>query len=152
MMRLVLASTLFAASTLGCGAVDVAEKEKCTPDFTRCRPGAASLVEKCNDEGTGYLEHDQCGVDELCSGGECIPKQGGTPGGGGCEDSKGCALSEYCVRAIGDCAGSGTCQPVPQSCDGDTGGPVCDCHGVSHDSQCLAAQIKANVEKYGSCN
>jgi hypothetical protein len=90
---------LFALSA--CGDTNVAETKECTPGVSRCTDDGS--VETCNDTGQ-FMFSEQCGVDDVCSAGECIEKQG------------------PCEARTDNCDANATCVPI------DTSGYTCTCN------------------------
>ena len=114
-----------------------------------------------------------CGTGEFCNpAGVCCPAFGCAPqcpngvllDAKGCETcqcapantcsaTSDCAKSQYCAKPDGQCATSGACLPIPQTCPAvppPTGG-VCGCNGVDYADACSAAKAGINTNHTGSC-
>ncbi|MGB2985997.1 MAG: Kazal-type serine protease inhibitor domain-containing protein [Phycisphaerae bacterium] len=74
--------------------------------------------------------------------GECLPMF--------CISNDDCFLGEYCLKAVGDCAGFGKCAERPEICQ-DVLGPVCGCNGETYLNPCKAARAGENVAYGGAC-
>ena len=67
-----------------------------------------------------------------------------------CADSTGCGDAQHCAKAPGDCAGAGTCKPIPGSCP-LTDAPVCGCDGETYLNACVGSQSGTSVASEGLC-
>ncbi len=74
--------------------------------------------------------------------GECIPA--------GCQSSADCNESEYCAKEVGDCDGTGHCEPRPGGCI-PSGETVCGCDGETYEDVCYAALAGVSVAHDGPC-
>jgi hypothetical protein len=75
--------------------------------------------------------------------GACIP----TPV---CYSNSECPVGDYCAKAIGDCAGKGSCTLKPEICALFVD-PVCGCNGITYSNACEAASAGVPVAHGGTC-
>ncbi|MDP8224667.1 MAG: hypothetical protein P9L99_15000 [Candidatus Lernaella stagnicola] len=67
-----------------------------------------------------------------------------------CEDHSDCADGSYCKRLVGDCDGTGICDPKPEGCY-EIVSPVCGCDDVTYLNNCYAAMAGYSVQDDGEC-
>lgn len=78
------------------------------------------------------------------------PMRDAGPGGGGCVDNAGCAASEFCEKAVGNCGGMGTCMPRPFICS-LIFDPQCGCDNMTYSNTCRAHAAGVSVGAMGAC-
>lgn len=67
-----------------------------------------------------------------------------------CSENYDCKVGELCVKNIGDCAGWGHCEKLPEGCD-DMYDPVCGCDDVTYSNICEAQKLYRNAKYSGEC-
>lgn len=68
-----------------------------------------------------------------------------------CTQDTQCEETEYCRKAVGDCGGAGTCQPVPGAVCPPVWIPVCGCDGTTYSNECTAETAGVSVDYAGEC-
>ncbi len=75
----------------------------------------------------------------------------------GCNTNADCLSAEYCAKALGDCAGQGTCKVKPITCPlapVSVNDLVCGCDGQTYGhyiDACDAAKAGVNIAHKGAC-
>ena len=67
-----------------------------------------------------------------------------------CYSNADCVATSYCAKAIGDCAGAGTCKARPTLCSG-LFKPVCGCNNATYANTCKANSVGQSLFKTGAC-
>ena len=70
-----------------------------------------------------------------------------------CLDDDDCAVEEFCLKPLGDCAGLGECvDRLPEIIQCLTvWDPVCGCDGQAYSNGCYAYKAGVSVDQYGEC-
>ncbi len=142
---------------------------------TRCRTndecgGDADFCQKTlgNCDGTGACAERPaycipryepvCGCDGVTYFNECLAWSAGVNAAyagvcqqGACRENGDCeSLRQYCVKAMGDCDGTGRCEARPDACF-PVEAPVCGCDGETYTNACYAGMAGVNVAHEGEC-
>jgi hypothetical protein len=70
--------------------------------------------------------------------------------GAPCTSNVECSSRDFCFKAIGDCGGTGSCEPRPGTCSLIID-PICGCDGNSYSNRCLGEKNGVSEWHAGSC-